>query len=54
MSKYELAQVTCCALLEGSTLPQLYRWESILAIRCPSQTQNNVVKYYVLQFTCKI
>jgi hypothetical protein len=35
-------------------LLDLYRWESILAVRCPPKTQNNVVKYYVLQFTCKI
>ncbi len=28
---------------------ELYRQESILAIHHPPQTQNNVVKYYVLQ-----
>jgi hypothetical protein len=32
----------------------LYRQESILAIRHLPQTQNNVVKYYILQFACKI
>ncbi len=31
----------------------LYRRESILAVNCLPQTQNNVVKYYKLQFTCK-
>jgi hypothetical protein len=32
----------------------LYRRESILAISHFPQTQHNVVKYYILQFTCKI
>jgi hypothetical protein len=32
----------------------LYHRESILAIYRLHQTQNNVVKYYVLQFICKI
>jgi hypothetical protein len=45
-----------CAHLQF-TLPVyillLYRWESILAVSRLPQTQNDVVKYYVLQFTCK-
>jgi hypothetical protein len=32
----------------------VYRWESILTIRRLPQTQSNVIKYYILQFACKI
>ncbi len=31
----------------------LYGWESIMAIHHLPQTQNNVVKYCLLQFACK-
>jgi hypothetical protein len=36
------------------TVYVLYRQLSNLAFCCLPQTQNNVVKYYVLQFPCKI
>jgi hypothetical protein len=35
-------------------LSLVYRWEPILAIHHLSQTQNNVVKYCLLQFACKM
>jgi hypothetical protein len=31
----------------------MYRWESLMAIRRLPKTQNNVVKYYLLQLPVK-
>jgi hypothetical protein len=38
----------------GTNSLVLYHRKTFLAIRRLAQTQNNVVKYYLLQFACKI
>ncbi len=52
--RFTLHQRSQSALIESLKLTLLYHRELLLAIQRLLQTQNNVVKYYILQFACKI